>query len=100
MCVIQDGIQLHRAQSQTEVIQIEAGYAGVIRCRCGRPLRVAARTTARAAEHAAVADRFAREIVCILTDIPALAAAKRQPVRPAHIIAVPYTNLFFLLYSN
>ena len=45
-------------------------------------MRVPAQTVARAAEHAAAADRFAREIVRFLKVVgSALAAAKRQTVR-------------------
>jgi hypothetical protein len=58
-----------------------ARRAGVVRCRRGSQLRTATRTTAWAAEHAYAADRFAREIVGVLTVfLGALAAADRQPV--------------------
>jgi hypothetical protein len=59
--------------------QIEARYAGVVLCRCGRRLRVAGERWRPGAEQVVPADRFAREIVGFLTVVlGALAAAELQ----------------------
>jgi hypothetical protein len=63
------------------VIPMNARRAGVIACRRGAVMRVAARNGGPAAEHAPAADRFAREIVGFLKVVGgALAAADGQTV--------------------
>src|SRR5690349_1228456 len=82
MGVVPDQSSLCRRHRVLSVVPIEARSAGVVLCWCGRWMRKATLTAARAAEHAVAADRFAHEIVCFLkARCGALAAAERQTVR-------------------